>query len=85
MVFVIGCGKDFQNIPFAHMAANEIDLRFQYRYRDTYPKAIGLVQAGLIDLKPLVTHRFSLEQGREAFKTASDPSARAIKVQIMDD
>lgn len=85
MVFVIGCGKEFQNIPFSYMSAREIDLRFQYRYRDTYPKAIGLVSAGLIDLKPLVTHRFSLEEGEKAFKVASNPTARAIKVQILDD
>jgi L-iditol 2-dehydrogenase len=85
MVFVIGCGKDFQTIPFAYMSAREIDLRFQYRYRDTYPKAISLVSAGLIDLNPLVTHRFTLEEGEHAFKTASDPSARAVKIQILDD
>jgi L-iditol 2-dehydrogenase len=85
MVFVIGCGKDFQTIPFAYMSAREIDLRFQYRYRDTYPKAISLVSAGLIDLKPLVTHRFTLEEGEQAFKTVSDPSARAVKVQILDE
>lgn len=85
MVFVIGCGKDFQTLPFMHMSAKEIDLRFQYRYHDTYPKAIELVSAGMIDLKSLVTHRFTLEEGEQAFKTASDPSAKAVKVQILDE
>ncbi|KAL3418235.1 l-arabinitol 4-dehydrogenase [Phlyctema vagabunda] len=85
MVFVIGCGKDFQTMPFMYMAGKEIDLRFQYRYHDTYPKAIDLVSAGLINLKPLVTHRFKLEEGEQAFSAASDPSARAVKVQILDE
>ncbi|THX51166.1 GroES-like protein [Aureobasidium pullulans] len=85
LVFVIGCGKDFQNMPFSYMSAREVDLKFQYRYKDTYPKAIGLVAAGLLDLKPLVTHRYTLEQGEDAFKTASDPKAKAIKVQILDE
>ncbi len=85
MVLVIGCGKDFQNVPFMHLASKEIDLRFQYRYHDTYPKAISLVSAGLINLKPLVTHRFRLEDGEQAFKAAPDPSARAVKVQILDE
>ncbi|KAJ9642061.1 hypothetical protein H2201_005989 [Coniosporium apollinis] len=84
-VFVIGVGKDFQSIPFMHLSAKEIDLRFQYRYHDTYPKGISLVKEGLINLKPLVTHRFSLEQGVEAFAAASNPTARAVKVQIIDD
>lgn len=68
-----------------HLSANEIDLRFQYRYHDTYPKAIDLVTERLIDLKPLVTHRFKLDQGLEAFAAASNPAARAVKVQILDD
>lgn len=34
----------------------------------------GLVEGGLIDLKPLVTHRFTLETAIEAFETAVDPS-----------
>ncbi|KAF5652781.1 l-arabinitol 4-dehydrogenase [Fusarium sp. NRRL 25303] len=84
-VFVIGVGKDFQNIPFMHLSSKEIDLRFQYRYHDTYPKAISLVTEGLINLKPLVTHRFKLEDGIEAFAVASNPAAKAIKVQIIDD
>lgn len=68
-----------------HLSAKEIDLRFQYRYHDTYSKGISLVKEGLINLKPLVTHRFSLEQGVEAFAAASNPAARAVKVQIIDD
>ncbi|KAK1144434.1 hypothetical protein N8T08_005587 [Aspergillus melleus] len=84
-VFVIGVGKDFQNIPFMHMAAKEIDLRFQYRYHDIYPKAISLVAAGMVDLKPLVSHRFALEDGIKAFDTASNPAAKAIKVQVVDE
>ena len=84
-VFAIGCGKDFQTLPFMHMSTREIDLKFQYRYRDTYPRAIGLVASGMIDVKPLVTHRFSLEDGLKAFETVTTPSAMALKVQILDD
>ena len=84
MVFVIGVGKDIQNIPFMHMSAKEIDLRFQYRYHDIYPPAIRLVASGVIDLKPLVSHRYRLEDGLEAFRTASDPNSGSIKVQILD-
>ena len=84
-VFVIGVGKDFQNIPFMHMSAKEIDLKFQYRYHDIYPKSISLVAAGLVNLRPLVSHRYRLEEGLEAFATASNPQSGAIKVQILDD
>lgn len=83
-VFVIGVGPDEQSYPFGYCSANEIDLQFQYGYANQYPKAIRLVEGGLIDLKPLVTHRFSLEKAVEAFQVAADPSQGAIKVQIQD-
>ncbi len=50
-----------------------------------YPKAIRLVAGGLINLKPLVTHRFPLERAVEAFHVAADPAQGAIKVQIQDE
>ena len=50
-----------------------------------YPKAIRLVSGGLIDVKPLVTHRLKLEEAVEAFHIAADPSSGAIKVQILDE
>lgn len=68
-----------------HASFREIDIRFQFRYRETYPKAVMLVSEGLINLKPLVTHRFTLEQGRAAFEAASNPAAKAVKVQLLDD
>jgi len=70
--------------PFMHMSANEIDVRLQYRYAEQYPKAIRLVAGGIINLKPLVTHRFALEDAVAAFQVAADPAQGAIKVQIQD-
>ncbi|KXT13732.1 hypothetical protein AC579_10069 [Pseudocercospora musae] len=84
-VFIIGVGKDKQEIPFMYASFREIDIRFQFRYRETYPKAIMLVSEGLINLKPLVTHRYTLQQAQEAFTTASTPSAKAVKVQLLDE
>ncbi|PBP24924.1 L-arabinitol 4-dehydrogenase [Diplocarpon rosae] len=81
-VFVIGVGKNEMNIPFMRLSVREIDLHFQYRYCNTWPRAIRLVQSGVIDLKRLVTHRFELEDAVKAFETAADPSTGAIKVQI---
>ncbi|KAF8966309.1 L-arabinitol 4-dehydrogenase [Flammula alnicola] len=82
-VFIIGVGKNEQ-FPFMHLSANEIDVSFQYRYANQYPKAIRLVAGGLINVKPLVTHRFALEDAVAAFHVAADPAQGAIKVQIQD-
>lgn len=82
-VFVIGVGKNEMNIPFMRLSTMEIDLQFQYRYSNTWPRAIRLVENGLIDLRKLVTHRFLLEDSMKAFSTAANPKTGAIKVQIL--
>ncbi|KAI9817211.1 MAG: L-arabinitol 4-dehydrogenase [Pycnora praestabilis] len=81
-VFVIGVGKSEMKMPFMRLSVREIDLQFQYRYCNTWPRAIRLVQSGVLDLKKLVTHRFDLEEAVKAFNTAADPKTGAIKVQI---
>lgn len=82
-VFVIGVGKNEMKIPFMRLSTYEIDLQYQYRYSNTWPRAIRLVKNGVINLKKLVTHRFPLEDAIKAFETAADPKTGAIKVQIM--
>ncbi|KAK8064824.1 GroES-like protein [Apiospora phragmitis] len=81
-VFVVGVGKNEVNFPFMRCSTREVDLQFQYRYSNTWPRAIRLVENGVIDLSKLVTHRFKLEDALDAFKTAADPKTGAIKVQI---
>jgi len=81
-VFVIGVGKNEINIPFMRLSTQEIDLQFQYRYCNTWPRAIRLVESGVVDLSKLVTHRFNITDAVEAFHTAADPKTGAIKVQI---
>lgn len=81
-VFVIGVGKNEMNMPFMRLSTREVDLQFQYRYCNTWPRAIRLVQSGLIDMSKLVTHRFQLEDAVKAFETAANPKTGAIKVQI---
>lgn len=82
-VFVIGVGKDMMTVPFMRLSTFEIDLQYQYRYNNTWPRAIRLVRNGVIDLHKLVTHRYALEDALKAFETAADPKTGAIKVQIM--
>lgn len=81
-VFVIGVGKNEMTIPFMRLSVREVDLQFQYRYANMWPKAIRLVKEGVIDVKRLITHRFNLEEAVQAFETAADPKTGAIKVQI---
>ena len=84
-VFVIGVGKPDISIPFMRLSTQEIDLQFQYRYNNTWPRAIRLIESGVVDLERLVTHRFDIEDAVKAFETAADPKTGAIKVQIQSE
>ncbi|KAI1465502.1 GroES-like protein [Daldinia caldariorum] len=81
-VFITGVGRNEINFPFMRASTREVDVQLQYRYSNTWPRAIRLVENGVIDLSKLVTHRFKLEDAVEAFNTAADPKTGAIKVQI---
>jgi L-iditol 2-dehydrogenase len=84
-VFIIGVGKNEMKMPFMRLSTQEIDVQYQYRYANTWPRAIRLVQSGLINMDKLVTHRFNLSDAVKAFETAADPKTGAIKVQIKND
>jgi len=48
-----------------------LDLRFSRRMNRTYPRAIALVEAGLVDVSSVVTHRYGLVEFVEGFRTAA--------------
>lgn len=50
--------------------------------RGQYERALELVRSGRIDLDPVVTHRFSLDDVAQAFETASSRTDGAIKVIV---
>ncbi|OQO01887.1 L-arabinitol 4-dehydrogenase [Cryoendolithus antarcticus] len=81
-VFVIGVGRPEIKIPFMRLSTREVDLQFQYRYANTWPRAIRLLQGKVLDLSKLVTHRFPLEDAVEAFGVAADAKKGGIKVMI---
>ena len=50
--------------------------------KHSYPTALELVASGKVNLKPLVTNRFKLEESHKAFTTSSSPGCNTIKVMI---
>jgi L-iditol 2-dehydrogenase len=82
-VLLIGrSAKPTQNVPLFDAADKEIDLIGSFRYRNTYPKALALIAAGKVDVKPLITHYFPLDKVSEAFEQCETGRDGAIKVVI---
>jgi L-iditol 2-dehydrogenase len=72
------------SVPLALIQNKEIVLTGIFRYANTYQDALDLIAAGRIDLKSLITSRYSLEQTEEALQAAkNDP--RNIKPVVVPD
>ena len=52
------------------------------RMRFVYPRAIALVERGVVDLKQFLTHRFPLGRAGEAFELVASLSDGVIKAII---
>jgi len=50
--------------------------------KHTYPRAIRLVERGIIDLAPIATHHFPLERTPEAFELVAGKSDGVLKAVI---
>lgn len=77
---------DHSTIPASIARRKGLDIRFSRRMNRAYPRAIALVEAGLVDVSSVVTHRFAIAEFEAAFRTAvrreglkviMDPSAAA--------
>ncbi len=59
-----------------------LTIKLDRRMKLTYPRAITLVERGMIDLSAMITHRFSLEQADAAFRMVRDYSDGVIKAVV---
>jgi len=80
VVVLVGLGRPLASLPIVNAAVREIDIRGVFRYANCYPAALSLIATGRIDVKPLITHRYTINESVQAFEMAE--SGQAIKVMI---
>jgi len=81
-IVLVGLGPAEVRLPIVNAAVREVDIRGVFRYANCYQVALAMVASGRINVKPLVTHRFKLEESLKAFETAKTGADHAIKVMI---
>lgn len=80
VIIQLGLGGDM-NVAMMQITAKELDLRGAFRFHEEFATAVQLMRQGIIDVKPLISHTFPIEEAVEAFEIASDRS-QAMKAQI---
>ncbi|MEM7546216.1 MAG: L-idonate 5-dehydrogenase [Pseudomonadota bacterium] len=80
VILQLGLGGDM-TIPLQALTAKELDLRGCFRFHEEFALAVSLMQDGLIDVAPLITHVVPLAEAERAFAIANDRTS-AMKAQI---
>jgi L-idonate 5-dehydrogenase len=76
----LGLGGDIA-IPQNTVVAKEIEMKGTFRFNEEFGLAVDLINARRVNLKPLLSGVFSLDDAVAAFEAASDRS-RSMKVQL---
>jgi L-iditol 2-dehydrogenase len=65
-VVLVGSGAESMQLPTQLIQNRELVLTGVFRYANTWPTAIALVESGRVDLDAMVTARFPLEKAADA-------------------
>ena len=76
----IGLGSDF-SIPQNLIVSKEIEMKGTFRFHEEFRLAVDLINAGRVDLNPLLSGVFPLEDAVSAFEAAGD-RGRSMKIQL---
>ncbi|MCR4578460.1 MAG: zinc-binding dehydrogenase [Clostridiales bacterium] len=88
VISMIGIAKTKEESQVAfdinRMHFKRLQLRFSYASPALFfPLCIDMIKNGLVDVKPLISHRFPLEQMDEAIRTCRDDKENAVKVMMV--
>jgi threonine dehydrogenase-like Zn-dependent dehydrogenase len=82
---VIELGWPARDIPSAEMRSLFFHgvkiIPSRVRMPETWRRAVAMVANGAIDMKPMITHRFDLDHGVEAFELLRN--RKGVKALIM--
>ena len=73
---------DTAQLNITDMIVREITLRPIFRYNNTFPTGVSLLASGRVDVKPLISKRFSLAQVPEAFEYVVENRETCVKAIV---
>lgn len=81
---VVYIGMPVEPVQLDLVAAQVKEARIEniFRYAHVFPRALGLMSSGAIDVKPLITDNFTFADGVAAFDYACHMPPASVKVQI---
>jgi L-iditol 2-dehydrogenase len=74
--------EDVVVFPAGTARRKGLSILMSRRMKFVYPRAIALVEAGIVDLRSLLTHRFPLERAAEAFELVATVGDGVVKAMV---
>lgn len=75
-------GNDMDPLPVSVCRRRELTLIWCRRFRDNFHEALSLMEYGKVDIEPLLTHTFSLEDSPAAYELVANYADNVLKASI---
>lgn len=83
-VVLVGSGAETMTLPVQLVQNHELILTGVFRYANTWPTALALVESGRVDLDSMVTARFPLDKTADALESDRIPGNIKAVVDVTD-
>ncbi|UTT50604.1 NAD(P)-dependent alcohol dehydrogenase [Rhodococcus gordoniae] len=83
-VVLVGSGAETMTLPVQLVQNHELILTGVFRYANTWPTALALVESGRVDLDSMVTARFPLDKTADALDSDRIPGNIKAVVDVTD-
>lgn len=84
-VVFVGLPPEPVAIDISGATARECRMETVFRYANVFDRALDLIAAGKVDLKPLLSGTFAFEDSIAAFERAAEARPQDVKLQIRVD
>ncbi len=81
-VVLVGSGAETMPLPVQVIQNRELVLTGVFRYANTWPTALSLLESGRVDLDSMVTAHFPLEKAVDALESDRVPGSIKAVVQV---
>ncbi|MGH0053132.1 MAG: NAD(P)-dependent alcohol dehydrogenase [Sphaerochaetaceae bacterium] len=81
-LMLIGVPSGYGRIDLQTLFLKEGSINTSFRYVNSYPVCISMIEHGLLNPIPLVTHYFPFDEISEAFALAASKQSSVMKVMI---
>ncbi len=82
-VVLVGLPPEPVPVDIAAACARECRIETVFRYANVFDRALALIAAGKVDLKPLISDSYMFEQSIKAFERAAEGRPDDVKLQIL--